>query len=266
VPELHVDLFSWVALMTRTIVQMQSQLQAGQQSVDMLAGVIRHRAGDGEAPSAEGQGGDKAWAALETEGPTLAPSWRFARALLNAGEAAFARQAVDLHWSPLLNRFADVTGCAKDRYTPRYHTPFHGYVNLLPISSLTLDAPQRAEALQAVVAARADLSGGKGLQSLSNASREMLKQHDDYWTGPIWLNMNYMFLRALKRKYIALLGAEAQAVYDEVRGDLVANMGRVFKQTGKVWENYHWATGDGRGTAPFTGWSTTILLIASEQY
>jgi len=130
--------------------------------------------------------------------------------------------------------------------------------------TMVLDDAEKAAAI--VRMADRELLGQYGLQSLSNASRKKLGKHDDYWTGPIWVNLNYLMLRALKLKYITLVGPEAQRLYDKLRARLVQNIGSEFVRTGKLWENYDYATGRGRGTAPFTGWTTLVLAAIAEHF
>ena len=39
-----------------------------------------------------------------------------------------------------------------------------------------------------------------GLRSLSKSSSKF-QSRDNYWTGPIWININYLVLRAIKLYY-----------------------------------------------------------------
>ena len=176
----------------------------------------------------------------------------------------FGAHLSEIFWDPANRRFADVTGCTNNRTSPKYHSQFVGYVSLFPMLTMVLDDAEKAAAI--VRMADRELLGQYGLQSLSNASRKKLGKHDDYWTGPIWVNLNYLMLRALKLKYITLVGPEAQRLYDKLRARLVQNIGSEFVRTGKLWENYDYATGRGRGTAPFTGWTTLVLAAIAEHF
>ena len=49
-------------------------------------------------------------------------------------------------------------------------------------------------------------------------------------------------------------------------GYKVTNMVAEFERTGFVWESYDEKTGRGRGTHPFTGWSSLVVLIMAELY
>jgi mannosyl-oligosaccharide glucosidase len=39
-----------------------------------------------------------------------------------------------------------------------------------------------------------------------------------------------------------------------------------YASSGFLWENYHAVTGVGRGTHPFTGWTSLVVLILADQY
>ena len=58
----------------------------------------------------------------------------------------------------------------------------------------------------------------------------------------------------------------ADTAYRELRAALLSNVGRVHQETGFPWENYDDATGNGRGSHPFTGWTALFVLIAAEIY
>jgi mannosyl-oligosaccharide glucosidase len=86
--------------------------------------------------------------------------------------------------------------------------------------------------------------------------------------GAIWINMNYMVLSALQH-YAKVPGPysdKAQQLYKKLRANLIKNMLRVYETTGHVWEQYDDKTGNGKGSHPFTGWSSLIVLIMSELY
>jgi mannosyl-oligosaccharide glucosidase len=80
--------------------------------------------------------------------------------------------------------------------------------------------------------------------------------------------MNYMVLSAL-HYYANIPGIhadQARDIYNELRSNLINNMQRVYEKTGHLWEQYDDRTGDGKGSHPFTGWSSLIVLIMSELY
>ena len=80
--------------------------------------------------------------------------------------------------------------------------------------------------------------------------------------------MNYLAVRALYY-YGHQIGPSkdlALKLYDELKSNLIQNMFRQYQKTGFVWENYDDGTGEGRGTKPFTGWSSLIVLIMADKY
>lgn len=235
--EKHVDLMSWMALMTETIQSIEEAVRTA------------------------------------AEAPT---STTTTRASTSDSVIPWEELLVQLHWDAERRRFSDVTGCPtpkdgvfKDvRGYSGHFSPYVGYVNLFPLLSLTINDKSRALAVLRL--ARDELNTPFGLASVSARSRVLLathgQQHESYWAGPIWININYLFLRALKVKYIALLGQEAEEFYHVLRAELLENLLRQYMATDKLWENYHWETGKGLGTAPFTGWTALIVLILGEQY
>ena len=207
--ERHVDLFSWVHLMTSTL-----------SDIERAMGVHR-------------------------DDPLSAANW---------GPRLTAQ-----HWDAAAGRFSD--NCVG-----RGFAPYEGYVNLFPLLTGTIEDPEQARAVLRM--ARAQLWSGYGLQSVSNATRRSIPtgQHDDYWTGPIWINVNFLMLRALRQKYVPMLGLEARNFYDDLRADVVTNIAKEYARTGRLWENYDRSTGQGRGTAPFTGWTALVTLVLAEDY
>jgi mannosyl-oligosaccharide glucosidase len=94
-------------------------------------------------------------------------------------------------------------------------------------------------------------------------------EHDaPYWRGPIWININFLTLRALKH-YSSQPGPHqnaAASVYQELRSNLLGNLVRQYSNTGYLWEQYSDVDGQPKGCHPFTGWTALLALIASEVY
>ncbi|XP_076812485.1 mannosyl-oligosaccharide glucosidase-like [Clavelina lepadiformis] len=149
-----------------------------------------------------------------------------------------------------------------------------GYVSLFPflIQILKPDSQQLHQILQDLKGEDDLLWSNFGLRSLSKRDplyRKRNTEHDPpYWRGQIWINMNFLAVRALKHyadtpgPYSKLAGE----LYAELRRNLVQNMYAEYVRTGYLWENYDDVTGKGQGSRPFTGWSALVVLIMSEQY
>lgn len=148
-----------------------------------------------------------------------------------------------------------------------------GYVNLFPFLMQFL-SPQ-SPALKKILTNIRDpdvLWTPYGLRSLSKKSPYYMKrntEHDPpYWRGQIWININYLTLKSLHH-YKNLPGpfaAEAKEIYTELRDNVVNNIIKQYTQTGYIWEQYNDRTGEGSGCKPFTGWSSLVVLIMSDQY
>ncbi|CAI7919044.1 unnamed protein product [Closterium sp. NIES-54] len=93
-------------------------------------------------------------------------------------------------------------------------------------------------------------------------------EHDPpYWRGPVWINVNYLALSAL-RFYSTQAGphrGRAAELYRELRFNLVRNIVERYQESGYFWEQYdNTADGKGKGAHPFTGWTALLVLIASD--
>jgi mannosyl-oligosaccharide glucosidase len=86
--------------------------------------------------------------------------------------------------------------------------------------------------------------------------------------GPIWININYLALSALRfySQQESPYQIRAQNLYTKLRNGILHNMLKEYKETGFYWEQYDDKTGKGIRGHPFTGWSATIVNIFYELY
>jgi len=101
-----------------------------------------------------------------------------------------------------------------------------------------------------------------GLASLS-PDDPLFGSEEDYWRGAIWININFLGLKALKR--YGVQSSAANSLYLELRQRLIQTLTSEWTRTRYVWEQYDAGTGRGRRNHPFTGWSSLIALIISEK-
>ena len=154
------------------------------------------------------------------------------------------------------------------------HVGHLGYVSLFPLLLRLL--PPDSPSLPHVLDLLRDpdrLWSPHGLRSLSKADamwygRENAPGDAPYWRGPIWVNLNYLCLAAL-RHYAQAAGPQRErsaALYAELREALVGTMVSEWERTGYFWEQYDPDTGRGQRTHPFNGWSSLGLLALAEVY
>ncbi|KAF7686967.1 mannosyl-oligosaccharide glucosidase [Silurus meridionalis] len=148
-----------------------------------------------------------------------------------------------------------------------------GYVSLFPflLHILTPDS-QKLEHILKDIRDPTRLWTPYGLRSLSRSDPIYMKrntEHDaPYWRGAIWININYLALKALHH-YSSIEGPyreEAAEIYQELRTNVVNNIYKQYHETGYIWEQYNDGTGRGQGSHPFTGWSALVVLIMAEDY
>uniref|UniRef100_UPI00358E6F83 mannosyl-oligosaccharide glucosidase isoform X1 n=2 Tax=Myxine glutinosa TaxID=7769 RepID=UPI00358E6F83 len=155
---------------------------------------------------------------------------------------------------------------------PQFVSAF-GYVSLFPmlLRLLSPDSP-RLGAMLSGLQDQNKLWTPFGLRSLARSHPLYLKrntEHDPpYWRGYLWININYLAAGALHH-YSNLDGpyrTQAQTLYQQLRRNLVKNILQEYRKTGYIWENYSDSSGAGRGSHPFTGWSSLLVLLMAEQY
>jgi mannosyl-oligosaccharide glucosidase len=188
--------------------------------------------------------------------------------------------------------------------------PAYGYVSLFPLLTglLPPGSPELArqlallrgggggQAAAAAAAATGAAAGAEaerralwtphGLRSLAPSSRMYRARNtaDDppYWRGQVWINVNYLALRALRRyaaeaaagaggggdegasRSAAAAAAAAEQAARELRAALLRTVAGGYARTGFFWEQYDDRTGEGMGSRPFTGWTALVTLIAAE--
>ncbi|KAF5826933.1 glycoside hydrolase [Dunaliella salina] len=152
------------------------------------------------------------------------------------------------------------------------HVPHFGYVSLFPLLMRLLPPDSRELGATLDHLANTDLLWTRfGLRSLA-ATSSMYKKHNTpsdkpYWRGQVWVNVNYLALRALKH-YAGQQGGpyqeQAAALYAQLRAHILENLEVQYSGHGYLYEQYDDVNGRGSGSHPFNGWTALIALIAVE--
>ncbi|KAJ0400701.1 hypothetical protein P43SY_000606 [Pythium insidiosum] len=161
------------------------------------------------------------------------------------------------------------------------HVRHIGYVSVFPLllQVVAPDAPELGALLEQLRDPE-HLWSPFGLRSLSTRDLfyERANAHGDnpYWRGSIWINANFLALRALHHYGVSGPAGphreRALAVYRELRGNVVATIHGEFERTGFLWEQYsgdvHAGPQYGRGQRchPFAGWTALVVNIMAEKY
>ncbi|KAF9036697.1 glycoside hydrolase [Panaeolus papilionaceus] len=172
----------------------------------------------------------------------------------------------DLHWNKEENMYCDLNVDDEDE---SIFVCNKGYLSLFPflLELLPASSPHLGHILD-LVHDPEHLWSPYGIRSLS-ASHPEFGQGENYWKGPIWIQMNYLALRALHKTYAAQEGPyqeKAKQIYKELRRNVVENVVKEYERTGYVWEQYDPLSGEGKRSHPFTGWTSLTALILAERY
>ncbi|KAH3756907.1 glycoside hydrolase [Pelomyxa schiedti] len=143
-----------------------------------------------------------------------------------------------------------------------------GYITLFPLIMRLVqpDSPQLSAILN-ILQDPQQLWSRFGICSLSK-SDPFYGTYEDYWRGPVWINMNYLVLGSL-RHYAQIPGPHSErcnTLYHSLRTNLIDNIHKSFLSTGFLWEQYNAHSGEGQHSHPFTGWTSLVLLIMAENY
>jgi len=181
-------------------------------------------------------------------------------------EKAILDNIDDLHWSEGKQMYCDVNVDDDDE---SYLVCHKGYLSIFPLmlSLLPPSSPHVGPILD-MLRDPEHLWSPYGLRSLSLSHPEF-GQGENYWKGPIWIQMNYLALGALYKTYGAQKGPyqeRAKQIYLELRKNVIDNVFKEYERTGYVWEQYDALSGEGRRSHPFTGWTSLVSLILAEKY
>ncbi|ORY34734.1 glycoside hydrolase [Naematelia encephala] len=166
----------------------------------------------------------------------------------------------DLHWSEEEQMYCDVSVDEEDE---SIHVCHRGYISLFPflLGLVEPDSPHLGPVLDLITDPK-HLWSDYGIRSLSR-SHPLFGKDENYWRGPIWIQMNWLALKALKERYMVESGPQrerSKEVYDGLRKRVVDNVFKEWQRTGYVWEQYDAETGEGRRSHPFTGWTSLVTM------
>lgn len=151
--------------------------------------------------------------------------------------------------------------------------PHFGYVSLFPLFMQLFQPDDQRLAQQIELLQDPNLLwSSHGLRSLAKTSPFYNQKNtpDDppYWRGAIWINMNFLALKSLHH-YGGLDGPfkeKAMDAYVKLKRNLLRTVLVEYERTGYIWEQYHDVNGRGKGSHPFTGWSSLFVLIGKDSY
>ncbi|KAF2765073.1 putative alpha glucoside I/Mannosyl oligosaccharide glucosidase [Teratosphaeria nubilosa] len=173
---------------------------------------------------------------------------------------AIVKNIDDLHWSSKDKAYCDAT---IDDYEDSVHVCHKGYISIFPLMTGMLGPKsEHLEHVLDLIADEDELWSPHGIRSLSKQS-EFYMTDENYWRSPVWININYLIVKALG-DIAANPGpqqAKAAKMYEKLRSNLVNTVYESWKETGFAWEQYNPETGAGQRTQHFTGWTSLIVKI-----
>ncbi|KAH9842283.1 glycoside hydrolase family 63 protein [Teratosphaeria destructans] len=173
---------------------------------------------------------------------------------------AIVKNIDDLHWSSKDKTYCDAT---IDEYEDSVHVCHRGYISIFPlITGMLGPKSEHLEHVLDLIADEDELWSPHGIRSLSKQS-EFYMTDENYWRSPVWININYLVVKALA-DIAANPGpqqAKAAGMYEKLRSNLVNTVYESWKETGFAWEQYNPETGAGQRTQHFTGWTSLVVKI-----
>ncbi|XMA12151.1 hypothetical protein WAI453_004942 [Rhynchosporium graminicola] len=179
---------------------------------------------------------------------------------LSVIETAILRNIDDLHWSEKDKCYCDAT---IDDYEENTLVCHKGYISLFPFLTGLLDAKSdKLGHVLKLIGDEEELWSAHGIRSLSKKD-PFYGTDENYWRGPIWMNMNYLAIVQLL-KYAQIPGPHqnlSKDMYSTLRLNLVKTVFDEWQATGFAWEQYNPETGKGQRTQHFTGWTSLVVKI-----
>ncbi|KAF2471559.1 glycoside hydrolase [Lindgomyces ingoldianus] len=175
--------------------------------------------------------------------------------------AAISQNIDALHWSEEQQTYCD-TQVWEDHHA---YTCVQGYLSLFPFltSFLGPTHPKLNATLNLIRDSSPEgLWTPYGLRGLKPSSTRY-GTGDNYWRGPIWLNINYLAISRLLELATTPgpLQHRCRTIYTELRRNVVETVHSSWRTTGFAWEQYNPETGDGQQTQHFTGWTALVVKI-----
>lgn len=219
--ELHVDLLSWIGMMTRSMKQLAEFLELKDDAAD--------------------------YAEIE-EG--------------------IIHNIDDLHWSEKHSAYCDST--IDEFEEESAHVCHKGYISLFPFLLRLIPSTEshvdKVMSILNLISDPEELWTEYGIRSLSKSDK-YYGTGENYWRGPIWININYMILDSLIYYHDTTPSQEikekAAEIYKKLRINLVDNVYKNWKTTGYAWEQYNPDTGKGQSVKHFLGWTSLVVMIMS---
>jgi mannosyl-oligosaccharide glucosidase len=230
--ELHVDLMSWMGMMTKSLKNIATLLQMDDDVAE-----------------------------------------------LTTIETAILRNIDDLHWSEKEKCYCDAT---IDDFEENALVCHKGYISLFPFLTGLLDPKsEKLGHILNLIGDEEELWSDFGLRSLSKKD-EFYGTAENYWRGPVWINMNYLAVAQLlvrspfhptsmstshltfPQKYAQIPGPyqeKSKDLYSRLRLNLISTVFESWQETGFAWEQYNPETGKGQRTQHFTGWTSLVVKI-----
>ncbi|KAJ3201838.1 Processing alpha glucosidase I [Entophlyctis luteolus] len=170
----------------------------------------------------------------------------------------------EFHWNEQWKAYCDAVSESGESL----HIVHLGYLNLFPyiLGLIPADSP-RVEYFLDLISDPKKLWTPWGISSLSQ-SDNLFGTGENYWRGPIWMNIQYLVLRCL-HEYKSASGPFAERsgeIYAKLRDNVVKNVFKEYQETGYTWEQYSAVDGKGQRSHPFTGWTSLVLLMMAEIY
>eukprot|EP01133_Synstelium_polycarpum_P014239 gene14239-16801_t len=170
-----------------------------------------------------------------------------------------------LHWDDKTALYHDVLYNSANNIT---FTKTAGYINYFPLF-LGL-VPVDSRRLMPLLDTLKDIRGlwsRHGFRSMSLQDPHY-GTNENYWRGPIWININYLFVSQFHQTYMKSgpCSEGFAEMYFTLRHNIIDNIYRVHRDTGFLWEQYHGIEGNGERNHPFTGWTSLVLLMLAEKF